>query len=381
MKNFAIYGSIVDTDEQRETFEDVTPAQFRAFINKLEDGEELEVAINSPGGSCFGGIAIANMLKQLNASGHKTTAVVQGVAASIASVIMCACEKIVMNESSLVMMHLCWSIVQGDSNALRKEAESMDVINDAIVSFYKSKFDLPTDMIKQYMEEETWFSGREAEAFNFKCRVVPDEKDFSIAAKIKDFDLKKFKHTPKALKEMKMEEQTQENIEQIETALEETEKTVEVVDQTASVENADVNDETLAIENVAVENETMIPLAEAEKRVAGMQSTMAKKLDALKKEYDAKIEEFKVQMKAKDEELAKAKADATSFKESLEKSAEELSNVTSALEEKKNALETLNALVNTPAEEDVPTFSEGVKACKSPKEVLDFIKAGKYKKH
>lgn len=203
-----------------------------------------------------------------------------------------------MNESSLVMMHLCWSIVQGDSNALRKEAESMDVINDAIVSFYKSKFDLPTDMIKQYMEEETWFSGKEAEAFNFKCRVVPDEKDFSIAAKIKDFDLKKFKHTPKALKEMKMEEQTQENIEQSETALE------EVKDQTASVENADVNDETLVIENVAVENETMIPLAEAEKRVAGMQSTMAKKLDALKKEYDAKIEEFQVQMKAKDEELA-----------------------------------------------------------------------------
>lgn len=375
MKNFAIYGSIVDTDEQRETFEDVTPAQFRAFINKLEDGEELEVAINSPGGSCFGGIAIANMIKQLNASGHKTTAVVQGVAASIASVIMCACEKIVMNESSLVMIHNCWSIVQGDSNALRKEAESMDVINDAIVSFYKSKFDLPTETIRQYMEEELWFSGIEVEAFAFNCEVIPDEKDFSIAAKIKDFDLKKFKHTPKALKEMKMEEQTQENIEQTETALE------EVKDQTASVENADVNDETLAIENVAVENETMIPLAEAEKRVAGMQSTMAKKLDALKKEYDAKIEEFQVQMKAKDEELAKAKADATSFKESLEKSAEELSNVTSALEEKKNALETLNALVNTPAEDDVPTFSEGVKACKSPKEVLDFIKSGKYKKH
>lgn len=55
--------------------------------------------------------------------------------------------------------------------------------------------------------------------------------------------------------------------------------------------------------------------------------------------------------------------------------------MTSALEEKKNALETLNALVNTPAEDDVPTFSEGVKACKSPKEVLEFIKAGKYKKH
>lgn len=114
------------------------------------------------------------MIKQLNATGHKTTAFVEGLAASIASVIMCACEKIIMGESSLVMIHNCWSVVEGDSNALRKEADTMDVMNDAIVSFYKSKFDLPIDMIKQYMDEETWFSGREAEAFNFKCEVIPD---------------------------------------------------------------------------------------------------------------------------------------------------------------------------------------------------------------
>jgi len=217
MKNFAIYGAIVDTDEERGTFEDATPAQFKSFISKLEEGEELQVAINSPGGSVYGGIAIANMIKQLQAKGHKTTAFVEGVAASIASVIMCACENVIMGESSLVMIHNCWSIVQGDANTLRKEADTMDVMNEAIVSFYKSKFNLPVEVLKTMMDEETWFSGREAVDFGFKCEVLPDERGFSIAAKVKDFDFSKFKKQPKAIT---MEEQTKENTEQIEAALE-----------------------------------------------------------------------------------------------------------------------------------------------------------------
>ena len=66
MKQFAIFGTVVDTDDMRYTFEDVTPAQFRAVVNKLEDGEGLELQINSPGGSVYGGIAIANMIRQLS---------------------------------------------------------------------------------------------------------------------------------------------------------------------------------------------------------------------------------------------------------------------------------------------------------------------------
>lgn len=355
-----------------------------AFINKLETGDSIQLDITSYGGSVTAGLAICNLLKQASANGHKTTAHVIGIAASMASVIACSCDELEIDSNALFMMHLPWTSLMGNAIDLRKEADTLDKYCDALIAIYRTKFNMDDAAIRALLEDETWIVGNDAPALGMKCKVIQTEEPLRAAA-FAHSKMPKFMKTPKVLeqiiKEMKMEEQTQENIEQIETALEETEKTVEVVDQTASVENADVNDETLAIENAAVENETMIPLAEAEKRVAGMQSTMAKKLDALKKEYDAKIEEFKVQMKAKDEELAKAKADATSFRESLEKSAEELSNVTSALEEKKNALETLNALVNTPAEEDVPTFSEGVKACKSPKEVLEFIKAGKYKKH
>ena len=366
MKQFAIYGAIVDTDEERESFEDVTPTQFRAFVAKLEEGEELQIAINSPGGSVYGGIAISNIIRQLSANGHKTTAYVEGLAASIASVIMCACDKVVMGESSLVMIHNCWSIVQGDSNTLRKEADTMDVMNDAIISFYKSKFDLPAEVLKQMMDAETWFSGREAQDFAFKCEVIPDAGGFSIAAKLKDIDLSKFKNRPKVLDmEMKEEEtkqadETKENI--VEPKAEETPAETVVEEP-----KAEVVEETPKAEETVEET---VPKAEVEKRVSGMQSTMAKQMDAMKKDYEAKIEDFKVQMKAKDEELATVKAEATSLAKKLEDSANELSKLTSALVEKTNALDALNAGVNTPKETDKTNW----KSLKG-KEFFDYIKA------
>lgn len=96
-------------------------------------------------------------------------------------------------------------------------------------------------------------------------------------------------------------------------------------------------------------NET-VPKAEVEKRVSGMQSAMAKQMDAMKKDYEAKIADFEIQIKAKDKELTKVKADVTSLELKLEDSKKELSAATSALAEKENALAVLNANVNTPME-------------------------------
>lgn len=345
MKTFALYGAVVDTDEERTTIEDCTPGQFRAFTKNLEPNEELQISINSPGGSVYGGIAIANMIRQLSANGHKTTAFVEGLAASIASVIMCACDKVVLGESSLIMIHNCWSIVQGDANTLRKEADSMDVMNDAIISFYRSKFDLTPETLKNLMDQETWFSGKEAEAFKFNCEVIADEAGYKIAAKLKDIDLSKFKHLPKALKEIIMEKE-----EELKQANDEVkEEVVEEKAEETQVEEPVVEEPKAEAKEVVEET---VPKAEVDKRVSGMQSAMAKQMDAMKKDYEAKIEDFKVQMKAKDEELAKVKAEAISLAEKLDKSTKELSDMTSAFEEKKNALDALNASVNTPNQID-----------------------------
>lgn len=91
------------------------------------------------------------------------------------------------------------------------------------------------------------------------------------------------------------------------------------------------------------------------------------------------INDFQNQLKAKNEELIKAKAEVTRLEDSLRDTSEELSKVASALEEKNTALEMLNSRVNAKAEE-LPTYKEGLDRCKTPKEKVEFIKSGKWKK-
>ena len=94
----------------------------------------------------------------------------------------------------------------------------------------------------------------------------------------------------------------------------------------------------------------MVAKAEVDKRVSGMQSAMAKQMDAMKKDYEAKIADFEVQIKAKDEELTKTMALVTSLTDDLKNTSDELSKMTSAFKEKADALDALNCQVNTPKE-------------------------------
>ena len=109
-----------------------------------------------------------------------------------------------------------------------------------------------------------------------------------------------------------------------------------------------------------------------------MQSAMAKQMDSQRRGYEAKIEDLLVQLKANGEELAKAKSEAITLTESLSRVTEELRKTASALDEKTSALETLNAGVNTPAEE-LPTLREGLDRCNSPSERLEFLRSGRYR--
>lgn len=347
MKTFLIAGSIVDTDADRETFEDVTPVQVNAFLNKLEPNEEATLEITSYGGSVTAGLAICNLLKQASANGHKTTAHVIGIAASMASAIACACDELKLDSNSFLMLHLPWTMTMGNAIDLRKEAEVLDQYRDALLAIYRTKFDTSDEVLKKILEDETWIIGEQASMFKLKAEVIPTQEPLRAAAFAKA--MPKFMHTPKALKEIIMEKEQEikqandevKNEEVVETKAEETPAEPVVEEPKAEV----------------VEEET-VPKAEVEKRVSGMQSAMAKQMDALKKDYEAKIADFQVQIKAKDEELATAKAEATSLAKKLEDSAKELSEVTSALAEKTNALDALNAGVNTPNETETKPWKK-----------------------
>lgn len=168
----------------------------------------------------------------------------------------------------------------------------MDTINDAIISFYLSKFDLTKEVLKQMMNEETWFIGKEAQTFKFNCEVTPDARDFKIAAMVKGFDFGSFKNTPKALREMIMENKDTNEIKADATPMTETvekeeqkevvaeAETVETETVEETVESAQEEEATTQVEEeekpVVVEEPEMVTKADCDKRVSGMQSAMAK---------------------------------------------------------------------------------------------------------
>ena len=342
---FLIAGSIVDTDADRETYEDVTPAQVNAALNKLGPNEEFELDITSYGGSVSAGLAICNLLKKASAEGHATASRVIGIAASMASAIACACDKMAMDANAFLMVHNPWTLAMGNAGDLRKEAEVLDQYRDALLAIYRAKFDMSDEVLKKMLDDETWIIGADAPMFKLLCEVIPTEEPIRAAAFAK---MPKFMHTPKALKEIIMEKE------------EEMKKADEVAEQPVETQAEEKTAEQMIVEAVSEvtkdepqaeePKDEMVPKAECDKRVSGMQSAMAKQMDAMKKDYEAKIADFEVQMKAKDEELTKAQAEVTSLVDSLKKTSEELSEMTSAFKEKADALDALNASVNTPKE-------------------------------
>ena len=284
----------------------------------------------------------------------------------MASAIACACDELKIDANAFLMVHNPWTMALGNAGDLRKEAEVLDQYRDALLAIYRSKFDCSDEVIKKMLDEETWIVGESAPFFSLKAEVIPTQEPLRAAAFAKE--MPKFMHTPKALKEilMKKEQEMKEqvdlttdaHIEMDNTQENKVEETAtEQVVETPTTEN--VEQPTTPTEEPVVEanvekqpvEEEMVAKAEVDKRVSGMQSAMAKQMDTMKKDYEAKIAEFQVQVKEKDEELTKARAEVTSLTESLEQSKKELSEMTSAFKEKADALDALNNSVNTPSAE------------------------------
>ena len=101
-KQFLIGGTIIDDESQQWALEDVRPAQVKAFLANLEPSDTAEFLITSPGGSVTAGLAIANLIRAAREAGHSCKAHVIGIAASMASVVTCACDEVMIDESQSV---------------------------------------------------------------------------------------------------------------------------------------------------------------------------------------------------------------------------------------------------------------------------------------
>jgi ATP-dependent Clp protease protease subunit len=191
-----LYGEISDSSWFGD---EVTPMQFKAGLDALGDISTLNIYINSPGGDCFAGQAIYSMLKR-----HKAfkTVYIDGLAASMASVVACAGDKVIMPVNAMFMVHNPWTIALGNANDFRSMADTMDKIGESSIAVYTAKTGMKAADVKQIMDDETWMSAQDAFDLGF-CDEIEDAVQVaaSISGKTLIFkgmsiDITKFKSFP-----------------------------------------------------------------------------------------------------------------------------------------------------------------------------------------
>lgn len=156
------------------------PKEFVDEINEV-DASEIELHINSPGGSVYDGIAIMNALRQHKA---RVVAVVDGLAASAASFIAVGgADEVVMAENSELMIHDAWGLAIGAAADMRRMGEDLDRVSDNIASIYTRKAGGTIAKWREVMLEETWYSAQAAVDAGLADRVgTEDDEDTDAAA-------------------------------------------------------------------------------------------------------------------------------------------------------------------------------------------------------
>lgn len=167
---------------------------FKDELDYLGNIDTLNIYINSPGGDVFEGNAIYNMLKRKKCTKN---VYVDGLAASIASVIAMAGDKIIMPSNSMLMIHNAWTYTVGNSKELRETADMLDKINTSIRQTYldKSNGKIDEEDLTKLMDNETWLTAQEAYDYGLCDEVVGAKQ---LAAKYNNDSLKNYKNVPKA---------------------------------------------------------------------------------------------------------------------------------------------------------------------------------------
>lgn len=162
-------------------------------LNSEDSSLPLEVFINSPGGGVFDGLAIFNYLKRWPGGVNVT---IDGLAASIASVIAMAGDTVTANDGAMMMIHNVWTIGVGNSGVFAKLSEDLGKMDLSLASIYAKKTGLSNAKVKEMMANETWImveDGLESGFFDAK----KEEKAQILASNLSDFG---YKNVPNSLK-------------------------------------------------------------------------------------------------------------------------------------------------------------------------------------
>jgi ATP-dependent protease ClpP protease subunit len=155
-------------------------------------GKPIVVHLHSYGGDALAGVAIHNMLARHD--GAKTV-IVEGIAASAASLIAMAGERIVMPDNAFLMIHEAWSVAMGPADLMRKEADLLDMVSAAYRRTYAARTGKDEDEIGRMMAEETWMTAADAVAQGFATETAAP-----IEVRASAGELARFHRVPEALR-------------------------------------------------------------------------------------------------------------------------------------------------------------------------------------
>jgi len=158
-------------------------ADFGEIMNAAENAVDvLDIEINSPGGSVFDGYKIYQEIRSLRDRGVVVNACITGMAASMASVIAMAADKISIVKHGRMMIHDASSAAQGNAESLRKTADLLDGISGDIADIYAERTGIDKEEVREMMKRETWMTARESIANGFVDEVVGEQVDIRQAS-------------------------------------------------------------------------------------------------------------------------------------------------------------------------------------------------------
>lgn len=170
----------------------VTAGGFKAAVKGLGAVDTLIVNVNSPGGDVFDGIAIYNDL-----IAHPADVIVRvtGLAASAASLIAMAGDRVEMGDNAFLMIHNAWTLAMGDHRDMQHVAETLERINFKLVQTYAKRSGQDADEIRDMMDNETWLDSGDAVELGLADAVF-DASEIDVSASV---DISRFHNAPAAL--------------------------------------------------------------------------------------------------------------------------------------------------------------------------------------
>jgi ATP-dependent protease ClpP protease subunit len=155
-----------------------SPGKVNSVINKA-NGEEIEVVINSGGGSVFAGSEIYTVLKGYKG---KTTGKIVGIAASAASVIAMGVDELQISPTAQIMIHRASTYSDGNKEEMQKAVNMLDGIDKSIANAYMLKTGISKEKLISMMSKETWLTAEKAIELGFADKIMFQEETQAVAS-------------------------------------------------------------------------------------------------------------------------------------------------------------------------------------------------------